>query len=83
MEGFLDMDGTEIHDGDEILVSMNGSSTASDLERRKVIGFTSSFMKLNEGKYKWRSTKVAKHTCPDRVLILKGEMKEYVRKDVV
>ena len=83
MEGFLDIDGTEIHEGDEILVSMNGSSTASDLERRKVIGFTSSFMKLNEGKYKWRSIKVAKHTCRDRVLILKGEMKEYVRKDVV
>lgn len=83
MEGFLDLDGTEIHEGDSILVAMEGSSSSSDLERRKVIGFTPMYMKLDEGKYKWRSTKVAKHTCPSRVLILKGEMKEYVRKDVV
>ena len=80
MKGFYDIEGTEICQGDEILITVNFGRSSSHLKRGRVTGFTPSFMKydINEG-YSWHE-KIKNDNCSFRVLVMKGEFKKY-RKD--
>jgi hypothetical protein len=84
MKGFKDIEGTEICQGDEILVTVPGWKNASHLTRARVVRFTSATMFIKGVKYfggisKPRSfeTKINQGQTEFRALVIKGEFKEY------
>ena len=94
MKGFLDIEGTEICVGDEILWTSPGySNSASSLVKGKVTRFTKQTMFIDEeiksyvnsqGRtctYK-SGNKMMMGQTDWRVLIIKGEFKEYTKKEI-
>tara|TARA_R110000772_G_scaffold62137_5_gene139663 strand:- start:702 stop:965 length:264 start_codon:yes stop_codon:yes gene_type:complete len=82
MKGFNDIEGTEICEGDEILfTNAPYGSSASDLCRGKVTGFTPRFMKFSSSDHGW-TEKIMDDGCPDRVLVMKGEFKTYTKTEI-
>ena len=95
MKGFKDIDNVEICEGDEILyTSTNYGSGSSDLERATVSRFTEHNMFYAYKGTSWDhyagkiidteiETRMERQQTSSRVLVLKGEFKEYgVVKDL-
>lgn len=76
---FKDIDGVQIHEGDEILITHGHySGSASVLRRGKVIRFTSKtcFYEI-KGNCHYHEGKMLYDQTNLRVLVLKGELVEY------
>ena len=86
MGGFKDIEGTEICQGDEILVTVPGWGNASHLTKAKVVRFTSATMFIKGFKYFGGDTacqfetKITRGQTNFRALVIKGEFKEYSKK---
>ena len=70
MEGYVDIEGTEICQGDLVLWARPGMSTASDLIKGTVTKFTQSNMFIDKNK-------MTKGQSNFRVLVIRGEFKTY------
>lgn len=81
MKGFLDIEGTEICEGDDILFTVNYGRSSSSLKKGTVTGFTPQFMKFVHSGYIWHE-KIRQDGCSDRVLVMKGEFKTYTKKEI-
>jgi hypothetical protein len=86
MKGFRDIEGTEICEGDKVLFADTWANSAPILRNGyKVVGFTPKFVKLEamEGTLvhgRWDDKiKIAMHRTNIRILVLKGEFKEYTK----
>lgn len=82
MKGFNDIEGTEICEGDEILVTENtyGTTTAG-IAKRKVTGFKGRRMYFTNRNHGGISH-IIDYGTKNRVLILKGEFKTYTKKEL-
>lgn len=79
MKGFYDIEGTEICVGDEVLVTLNNGSTTAPIKKARVSKIKGSKIHFeNYNGYTWASS-MLDYGCKDRVLILKGEFKEYTK----
>ena len=87
MEGFLDIQGTEICQGDTVLFADTWGNNSPKLRSEYLVtGFTPKFMKMEaigEDTSVWyNKTKIAMHRTCDRVLIMKGEFKTYTKEEM-
>ena len=85
MNNFLDIEGTEICQGDEILFTMiTHGSSSSDMGRGIVERFTPNFMmiKVIKGYAYENKARISMKGCSSRVLVMKGEFKKYRKTEL-
>lgn len=82
MKGFIDIEGTEICEGDEILITENNYGTTTAGMRKSKVLRTKGERMYFESSYGGESYMI-KYETESRVLVLKGEFKKYNKEELI